>query len=57
MRRFEVAQTSVLDEGDPSPSEFNLEVAAVVRRSKQHRLFLQGGALFVEFKNAVGDGF
>ena len=42
VRGFEVAQTSVLDEGDTSPGEFNLEVAAMVRRSKQHRLLLQG---------------
>ena len=29
----------------------------MVCRSKQHRLLLQGNTLFVEFQDAVGDGF
>ena len=55
VRGLEVAQTSVLDEGDPSPGEFDLEVGTVVRRSKQHRLLLQGDALLVELEDAIGD--
>ena len=57
MRRFEVAQTAVFHEGDPSAGEFDLEVGAVVRRAKQHRLALQRHALFVQFEDAVGDRF
>jgi len=55
--RFEVEQTAEPDEGNTSPGEFNVEVDAVMGRTEQHRLLLQGNALFIQFKGAVCDRF